>query len=193
MRFAYAPALLAALALACASRLPPTAADFDNTITRADFADWLASYHLETKRETLSKTEKDGILILEYDWLGDDGSLAIGIHSRVYWTNTSVEALAAYRKMRDDPSRDRGPIAWMPVLCGGKWAEEKKCYRLVRIDNQAVGHLIFARRGNVAVMVTLTGMHSEDARLFEKKLEPELEKLSRYDPRTAQSVASTKR
>lgn len=183
MRNALPAALALCVALACASRIPPTAADFDATITRADFADWLASYKLETKRETLSKTEKDGIWILEYDWLGDDGTLAVGIHSRVYWTKDSLEALAAYRKMRDDPSRDRGPIAWIPVLCGGKWAEEKKCYRLVRMDNQVVGHLVFARRGNVAVMVTLTGMHSEDARLFEKKLEPELEKLSRYDPK----------
>jgi hypothetical protein len=182
MRLAPAAALLALLALACASGIPPTAADFDATITRADFADWLSSYKLETKRETLEKIEKDGIVLLEYDWLGDDGSLAVGVHSRVYWTKSSLEALAAYRKMRDDPSRGKDGIAWIPVLGGGKWAEEKKCYRLVRADNETVGHLMFARRGNVAVMVSITGMHSEDARLFEKKLEPELAKLSRHDP-----------
>ena len=179
------PVLVALLALGCVSHLPPTAADFDATITRADFADWLASYKLETKHETLTKSEKDGIVILEYDWLGDDGELAIGIHSRVYWTKSSVEALAAYRKMRDDPSRDKGVVAWIPLLCGGTWAEEKKCYRLVRIDNQVVGHLEFARRGNIAMMVMLTGMHSEDARLFDKKIEPELWKLSKHDPRKA--------
>lgn len=189
MRFAHAT-LLTLAALACASHPPPSAADFDATITRADFADWLASYRLETKHETLGKTEKGGIAILEYDWLGDDGTLAVGIHSRVYWTNTPVEALAAYRKMRDDPARGKDGIAWMPVLGGGKWAAEKKCYRLVRVDNQTVGHLMFARRGNVALMVWLTGMHSEDARLFEKKLEPELEKLSRHDPRTARPTAA---
>jgi hypothetical protein len=31
-------------------------------------------------------------------------------------------------------------------------------------------------------MVSLTGMHAEDPKLFERKLEPELEKLSRHVP-----------
>jgi hypothetical protein len=48
-----------------------------------------------------------------------------------------------------------------------------------------VGHVLFARRDNIAVMVSLTGMHSENPKLFERKLEPELEKLSRHDPRPA--------
>jgi hypothetical protein len=47
----------------------------------------------------------------------------------------------------------------------------------VRADRAAVGHVMFARRDTVAVMVSLTGMHAEDPKLFEKKLEPELAKL----------------
>jgi len=185
MRFA-APACLALLALACVGHPPPTREDLDATITRADFSDWLSSYTLETKRETLEKIEKDGIVVLEYDWLGDDGELAVSVHSRAYWTNSTAEAAAAYRKMLEGAKeeRDRDGIAWFPVMSGGAWAEEKKCYRLVRADRQTVGHLMFARRENVAVMVSLTGMHSEDAKAFEKKLEPELGKLSRHDPRS---------
>jgi hypothetical protein len=183
MRFA--PALLLALALpGCVSRPPVTPADFDATITRADFADWLASYPLETKRETIEKVEKGGIVVLEYDWLGDDGELAVAVRSRVYWTRSTAEAEAAYRKMREGAERDRGRegIAWYPVLSGGSWAEEKKCYRLVRIDRQTVGHVMFARREGVAVMVSITGIHSEDPKQFEKKLEPELAKLSQHAP-----------
>jgi hypothetical protein len=41
---------------------------------------------------------------------------------------------------------------------------------------------MFARRENVAVMVSLTGMHADDPKLFEKALEPELPKLSSHDP-----------
>jgi hypothetical protein len=183
------PALLLALALApaalgCLSRPKPTQADLDAAITRADFADWLADHALETKRETIEKAEKDGIVILEYDWLGDDGELAVAVHSRIYWTKTKVEASAAYRKMRDGALEDRGRdnIAWFPVLTGGTWAEEKKCYKLVRIDRQTVGHVLFARRENVAVMVSITGIHAEDPKQFEKKLEPELIKLSAHRP-----------
>jgi hypothetical protein len=178
-------ALLALLAaLGCVSRLPPTQADLDTAITRADFADWLSDYELETKHEGLEKAEKDGVVILEYDWLGDDGELAVALRSRVYWTRSTAEAAAAYRKMVEGASRTRGRdgIAWYPVLSGGAWAEEKKCYRLVRIDRQTVGHVMFARRENVAVMVSISGIHSEDPKLFEKKLEPELEGLSRHDP-----------
>jgi hypothetical protein len=184
MRLAPALASLLLAALACVSRPPPTSADLDAAITRADFADWLASYSLETKREALDKAEKDGIVVLEYDWLGDDGELAVAIRSRVYWTKTKAEAAAAYRKMRDGAleSRGRDGIAWFPVLTGGTWAEEKKCYRLVRIDRQTVGHVLFARRENVAVMVSITGIHAEDAKQFEKKLEPELAKLSQHQP-----------
>ena len=183
MRSALAPLLLAA-ALACASRPPPTQADFDTAITRADFADWLSSYELETKHETFEKAEKDGVVILEYDWLGDDGELAVAVRSRAYWTKSTAEAAAAYRKMLEGASRTRGRdgIAWYPVLTGGAWAEEKKCYRLVRADRQTVGHLMFARRENVAVMVSITGIHSEDPKLFEKKLEPKLAELSNHTP-----------
>jgi len=183
MRLPLAP-LLALAVLACVSHPQPTRADLDATITRADFSDWLSRYTLETKRETLEKIEKDGLVVLEYDWLGDDGELAVSVHSRAYWTRSTAEAAAAYRKMLSGAkeSRDRDGIAWFPVLSGGSWAEEKKCYRLVRADRQTVGHLMFARRANVAVMVSLTGMHSEDARLFEKKLEPELQKLTAHDP-----------
>ena len=52
-----------------------------------------------------------------------------------------------------------------------------------RADRQTVGHVLFARRDNVAVMVSLTGIHAENPKLFERKLEPELEKLSHHDPR----------
>jgi hypothetical protein len=184
MRLAPAAALLALAALACVSRPEPTRADLDAAITRADFADWLAAHALETKRETIEKVEKDGIVVLEYDWLGDDGELAVAVHSRIYWTKTIAEAAAAYRKMRDGALENRGRdnIAWFPVLTGGAWAEEKKCYRLVRIDRQTVGHVLFARRENVAVMVSITGIHAEDPKQFEKKLEPELVKLSQHQP-----------
>jgi hypothetical protein len=183
MRLSFASLALLA-ALGCVSHLPHTQADLDTAITRADFADWLSSYALETKRETFDKAEKDGVVILEYDWLGDDGELAVAVRSRVYWTRSTAEAAAAYRKMLEGAERGRGRdgIAWFPVLSGGAWAEEKKCYRLVRIDRQTVGHLLFARRENVAVMVSITGIHSEDPKQFEKKLEPELAKLSRHDP-----------
>jgi hypothetical protein len=185
MRFAPAVLLLAVAALACVSRLPPSAADLDAAITRADFADWLANTPLETKRETLEKVEKDGIVILEYDWLGDDGELAVAVRSRTYWTRSTEEAAAAYRKMLAGAERGRGKdgIAWFPVLTGGAWAEEKKCYRLVRFDRQTVGHVLFARREGIAVMVSVTGIHAEDPKQFEKKLEPELAKLSLHDPR----------
>jgi hypothetical protein len=170
--------------LGCVSRPAPTQADLDTAITRADFADWLAPYPLTTKREGFEKAEKDGVVILEYEWLGDDGELAVAIRSRIYWTRSSAEAAAAYRKMREGAERERGKdgIAWFPALTGGAWAEEKKCYRLVRSDGQTVGHLLFARRERVAVMVAVTGIHSEDPKEFEKKLEPELAKLSRHDP-----------
>jgi hypothetical protein len=176
--------LLVAAALGCVSRPVPTQADLDTAITRADFADWLAPYELETKREGFEKAEKDGVVILEYDWLGDDGELAVAVRSRTYWTRSTEEAAAAYRKMLAGAERGRGKdgIAWFPVLTGGAWAEEKKCYRLVRFDRQTVGHLMFARRENVAVMVSVTGIHSEDPKEFEKKLEPELFELSRHDP-----------
>lgn len=176
--------LLALLALACVSHPPPTQADFDAAITRADFADWLAEHALETKREAFDKSEKDGVVILEYDWLGDDGELAVALRSRAYWTRSIAEAAAAYRKMLEGAkgSRGRDGIAWYPVLTGGSWAEEKKCYRLVRSDRQTVGHLLFARRDHVAVMVSITGIHAEDPKQFEKKLEPELAKLSAHDP-----------
>jgi hypothetical protein len=184
MRLAPALAGLLLAALACVSRPQPTAADLDAAITRADFADWLASYALETRREALDKAEKDGIVVLEYDWLGDDGQLAIGIHSRIYWTKTRAEADAAYRKMRDGALEKRGRdgIAWFPVLTGGAWAEEKKCYKLVRADRQVVGHVMFARRDNVAAMISITGIHADDPKTFERKLEPELAKLSQHQP-----------
>jgi hypothetical protein len=180
-------ALLLLGLLACVSRPLPTHADFDATITRVDFSDWLSPYAFETKRETLEKAEKDGVWILEYHWLGDDGELAVDVSSRVYWTKTKAEAAAAFRKMKEGAEKGRGRdgIAWFPVLTGGSWAEEKKVYRLVRADRQSVGHLMFARRDNVAVMVSITGIHSEDPKLFEKKLEPELGKLSLHDPSVA--------
>jgi hypothetical protein len=176
------PALCLLSALACASQPPPTPSDIDAAITREDFADWLASYTLETRREQLTRTTRKGIVILEYHWLGDDGELAIGLDSRIYWTHSSAEAEAAYRKMLETSRTKHPAIAWLPVHSGGRWAEAKKCYRIVRADRQTVGHVLFARRENVAVMVSLTGMHSEDPKLFEKKLEPELEKLSRHAP-----------
>ena len=166
----------------CIHHPPATAGDFDASITRADFADWLASYALETKRETISKSEKNGIVIVEYDWLGDDGELAIALHSRIYWTKSPAESDAAFRAMLASFRPREDAFAWVPTHSGGAWAEDKKCYRLVRADRQVVGHLLFARRENVAVMVSLTGMHSDDPKLFEKKLEPELEKLSRHHP-----------
>ncbi len=178
-----APCLLAVLAaLACVSQPPPSPADRDVAITREDFADWLASYTLETKRETFTRTARDGIVILEYHWLGDDGELAIALDSRIYWTTSPAEADAAYRKLLATSRTKHPAIAWFPVHSGGAWAEDKKCYRIVRADRQTVGHVLFARRGNVAAMVSLTGMHSEDPKLFERKLEPELEKLSRHVP-----------
>ena len=178
------PLLCLLAGLACVSQPRPTPADVDAAITRADFADWLGGYTLETRRETLTRTERKGIAILEYHWLGDDGELAIALDSRIYWTNSVAEAEAAYRKMLET-SRTRHPaINWLPVHSGGSWAEAKKCYRIVRADRQTVGHVLFARRENVAVMVSLTGMHAEDPKLFERKLEPELEKLSHHDPRS---------
>ena len=168
--------------LACVSQPPPSPADRDAAITREDFADWLAGHALETKRESLTRTERRGIVILEYHWLGDDGELAIGLDSRIYWTRSPAEAEAAYRKMLTSSRTKHPTIAWLPVHTGGTWAEDKKCYRIVRADRQTVGHVLFARRDNVAAMVSLTGMHAEDAKLFERKLEPELEKLSRYVP-----------
>lgn len=173
------------LALACASQPRPTPADLDAAITRADFADWLSGYGLETKHETISKTTRKGITIVEYHWLGDDGELAIGIDSRIYWTTTEAEADAAYRKMLEGSRSKHPAIRWYPVHSGGQWAESKKVYRIVRADRVTVGHVLFARRDNVAVMVSLTGMHAENPKLFERKLEPELEKLSRHDPRPA--------
>jgi hypothetical protein len=178
---------LSALALllfatGCIHHPPATRADYDATITRSDFADWLSSYALETKRETIGKSEKDGIVIVEYEWFGDDGELAIWLHSRVYWTKSPLEADAAFRAMRKSARPREDAFAWLPVHCGGSWAEDKKCYRLVRADRATVGHVLFARRENVAVMVSLTGMHSEDPKLFERKIEPELPKLSAHDP-----------
>jgi hypothetical protein len=182
MRRALFSPLCVLVLLACLSQPPPSPADRDAAITREDFADWLSSYALETKRETFTRTARNGIVILEYHWLGDDGELAVGIDSRIYWTPSPAEAEAAYRKLLAS-SRNRGAgIAWLPVHSGGAWAEDKKCYRIVRADRQTLGHVLFARRGNVAAMVSLTGMHSEDPKLFEKKLEPELEKLSRHAP-----------
>lgn len=177
------PAFCLLTALACVSQPAPTPADVDAAITRADFADWLAGYTLETKRETLTRTVRKGIAILEYHWLGDDGELAIALDSRIYWTRSTAEAEAAYRKMLETSRTKHPAIAWFPVHTGGSWAEAKKCYRIVRSDRQTVGHVLFARRENVAVMVSLTGLHAEDPKLFEKKLEPELEKLSHHDPR----------
>jgi hypothetical protein len=179
-----APALvcLALLAgLGCIHHPDPTPADLDATITRADFADWLASYALETKHEKLGKTEKGGIVILEYAWLGDDGELAIGVGSTVYWTRTPAEAAAAYRKLLE-AKRDRAGVAWRPVHVSTPWAEDAKAYVLLRADREIVGHLFFAWRGNVALRVSLTGMHSEEAWRFAKKLEPELWKLSEHVP-----------
>ena len=177
--------LLAGLlaATGCIHHPPATQADYDATITRADFADWFAPYKLETKRESIGKSEKDGIAIIEYDWLGDDGELAIALHSRVYWTKSPVEADAAYRAMQDSarPSK-RDVFVWLPVHTGGQWADAKKCYRIVRADGAPVGHMLFARRDNVAVMVSLTGIHSDDPKLFEKQLERELPKLSSHQP-----------
>jgi hypothetical protein len=100
----------------------------------------------------------------------------------VYWTKSPAEADAAYRAMQESFRPQRDVFDWLPVHTGGGWADDKKCYRIVRADRAAVGHVLFARRENVAVMVSLTGMHSEDPKLFEKKLEPELEKLSRHLP-----------
>ena len=182
MRVRLVTLLLALAAAGCIHHPPATRADYDATITRSDFADWLAGYTLETKRETIGKSEKDGIVIVEYDWLGDDGELAIALHSRAYWTKSPAEADAAYRAMQESFRPHRDAFDWLPVHTGGRWAEDKKCYRIVRADRATVGHVMFARRENVAVMVSLTGMHSEDPKLFEKKLEPELEKLSRHDP-----------
>jgi len=180
LRIAFLGLLLAAGG--CIHHPPATRADYDATITRSDFADWLAGYTLETKRETISKSEKNGIVIVEYDWLGDDGELAIALHSRVYWTKSPAEADAAYRAMQESFRPHRDLFDWLPVHTGGRWADDKKCYRIVRADHATVGHVMFARRENVAVMVSLTGMHSEDPKLFEKALEPELPKLSSHDP-----------
>lgn len=182
MRLALPFLCVFALSLGCVSQPPPSPADVDAAITRADFADWLASYTLETKRETLTRTARKGIVILEYHWLGDDGELAISLDSRIYWTRSPAEGDAAYRKMLATSRTKHPAIAWLPVHSGGAWAEDKKCYRIVRADRQTVGHVLFARHENVAVMVSITGMHAEDAKLFERKLEPELEKLSQFDP-----------
>jgi len=180
LRFAFLGLLLGAAG--CIHHPPATRADYDATITRSDFADWLARYTLETRRETIGKSEKDGIVIVEYDWLGDDGELAIALHSRAYWTKSPVEADAAYRAMQQTFRPKQDSFVWLPVHTGGSWADAKKCYRVVRADGASVGHVLFARRETVAVMVSLTGMHAEDPKLFEKKLEPELPKLSEHDP-----------
>jgi hypothetical protein len=177
--------LLAGLLVAtgCIHHPPATLADYEATITRRDFADWLSGYTLETKHETIGKSEKDGIVIVEYDWLGDDGELAIALHSRVYWTKSPVEADAAYRAMQKSfRPRTREHFDWIPVHTGGTWADDKKCYRIVRADRVDVGHVLFARRENVAVMVSLTGIHADNPKLFEKQLEPALPKLSAHDP-----------
>src|SRR5262245_5578388 len=168
--------------LGCVSQPPPSAADRDAAITREDFADWLAGYTLATKRESFTRTERHGIMILEYHWLGDDGELAIALDSRIYWTHSPAEAEAAYRKMLTSSRTKHPAIAWLPVHSGGAWAEDKKCYRIVRADRQTVGHVLFARRENVAAMISLTGIHAEDPKLFERKLEPELEKLTLHTP-----------
>ena len=180
LRFAFLSLLLAAAG--CIHHPPATKADYDATITRSDFADWLAGYKLETKRETIGKSEKDGIVIVEYDWLGDDGQLAIALHSRVYWTKSPAEADAAYRAMQQTFRPSRDIFDWLPVHTGGRWADEKKCFRIVRADRVDVGHVLFARRDTVAVMVSLTGMHADDPKLFERKLESELPKLSSHQP-----------
>ncbi len=175
-------ALACLLAAGCISHPPATLADYEATITRKDFADWFGGTALETKREGISKSEKDGIVIVEYDWLGDDGELAIALFSRVYWTKSPVEADAAYRAMQESFRPDRKSFDWLPVHTGGQWAEAKKCYRIVRADRAEVGHVLFARRENVAVMVSLTGIHAENPKLFEKQVERELPKLSAHDP-----------
>jgi len=170
--------------LACASTLEPSAADRDATITRDDFSDWLAGYTLETKRESLTKDERRGIVIVEYRWLGDGPELRAGLHSMVYWTRSRAEADAALRSMLAGAERGKDGIGWRPAYTHLGWAENAKTYLLVR-QRDVVGNLVLARRENVAVMVRLTGLYAEDPRLLERKLEPLLWELSRYTPASA--------
>ena len=97
MRVQLVTLCLALATAGCIHHPPTTAGDVDASITRADFADWLSSYALETKRETISKSEKNGIVIVEYDWLGDDGELAIALHSRIYWTKSPAGVRSSIR------------------------------------------------------------------------------------------------
>ena len=172
---------LASLVLACVSTLPPTPADRDAAITREDFSDWLSSYALETRREVLGKQSKHGIVILDYGYLADDGELAVGLTSTVYWTRTQAEARNAYGLLVEGGRRDRDGIQLRPAFVHLGWAEDAKAYQLMR-NREVVGNLLFAHRENVAVMVRLSGLYANDPRLFERKLEPLLWQLSRHTP-----------
>jgi len=183
---ALALALLAALA--CVSSQPPSAADRDAAITRDDFADWLAGYTLETRSESLRKDERHGIVIVEYHWAGDGPELAARLHSMVYWTHSRAEADAALRSMLAGAGRGKNGVEWRPAYGHLGWAEAEKSYLLVR-GRDVVGNLVLARRDNVAVMVMLSGLYSEDSRTFERKVEPMLWQLT---PHTAVSETPVK-
>ena len=174
------------LVLACVSTLAPTPADRDAAITREDFADWMVEYALETRRESLSKAARKGIVIVESDWLGDDGELAVSLHSTVYWTRTPAEAQAAFRAMLAGAGRGKHGIDWRPAFTHAGWAEGAKAYLLVR-HREVIGNLYFGHRENVAVMVMLTGLYTSRSREFERKLEPMLWQLTRH---AAQSAAA---
>ncbi len=181
--------LLCATALAataCATTLPATDADRRAAITVEDFAAWVDGRGLVPVVDTFEKTTQMGFYTLSYRYHAESADTEFVLHTEAILTPKEAEAHSAYRSfVLGARLGARELVEVTPTLA---WPDEVAVYKSI-VEGQQTGNVYVARRGTVAVMVAVGGLHDETSTYFEKTLEPALWALTRYDPLRASGRA----
>ena len=176
---ARAPVALCLLVLGCVTTLPPTQADREAAITLDDFSEWVKDYNLKPIVHTFEKKTQLGMYALSYRFHGESEDVEFVLNSEVMITQKEAEAQSAYRsfvigaKIGADELEEVAPTI--------AWPEQAAVFKSI-VDGRQTGNIYVARRGTVALMVVVGGLHDSTSTFFEKTLEPALWALTRYDP-----------
>ncbi len=177
------PLLLLGLALCtsagCATTLPTNDVDRNAAVTVEDFAAWVAGHELDPVVDTFEKTSQLGFYTLSYRYHAKGDHAEFILNSEAILTPKEAEAKSAYRSFVIGARVARGELVEVtPTL---DWPDDVAVFKSV-VDGRQVGNVYVARRGTVAVMVAVGGLHDETSTYFEQTLEPALWALTRYDP-----------
>ncbi len=185
-----AAALAVLLCAACATTLPVAAWDHDVSVTRQDFSAWLEPQGLRTVKETLSKRRLLGFHTLSYEYEGEGETLAAVLRCEIMILRDVENARHAYRSMLFGARRGADELAAEETTLD--WAEESETDRML-VDGRQIGNLYVGRRGRIVVMVAIGGVYSSDSALFEAQIEPDLWRLTAYDPEAGPRPTDTAR